>query len=711
MQTGEEALRLMELARQSGTLPVRRPPEPPRHPVTIRGRTVAIGAAAAVVVVLSIYAAIERPWAPMLPTPPAGAEQRYERGVGLLHEAAYAGAALLFEQAVELHDEYPLAHARLAEALVQLDEQDRAQTVALYANQLVPDRSRLEPTDALYLDAITDTVRRDFPAAIENYAALVELLPDRPEVRFELGRAYEIDDQPEKALAEFDAAIAVDELYAPARVWRAVLLGRDARLGEALESFDAADRLSQSNPEGLIESIYRRGALFNALRRHAEAAGQLERALRLAVDFDLRDQQIRALGQLSVVMRNTGDFDAAERHTERAIDLAADRPRLRANALIDLGYFFQLKQPREFDRAEASFRQGLDLADAVDARRTKARAQGALAAILRGRDNSEVLQLAQEAADFYRRGGYRRPAVQAMTLVGFVQNLRGQLQPAEDTFREQHAIAVRHGDDALIASAGISLADALSRRGEFPAALSEVVNSRRLYEELGVTRSLAFAMRDQAGLLAQLGLPGRAETILATLVEDARFAADYPRMRGTVDVVQARLALTRQRFDEVLRLTDRVLGDGPSVRVAVDALALRCLAQARVRRHGEAKDTCADGRRRATEGEEPDPVRVSSILLADAEARLLAGEPADELAAAEQALEAASGLDRTEQRWRAAALAAQASAELDRDGDVDRYREQSLAGLDDLRERWVGEGVDTYLERDDIIALARAVSP
>ena len=70
-----------------------------------------------------------------------------------------------------------LAHARLAEAYAELDKIDRANEEILAANTLTS-RSQLSPLDALYLDAVTDTVRRNFADAIGTYAEVVQRVPD-----------------------------------------------------------------------------------------------------------------------------------------------------------------------------------------------------------------------------------------------------------------------------------------------------------------------------------------------------------------------------------------------------------------------------------------------------------------------------------------------------------------------------------------------------
>ena len=73
---------------------------------------------------------------------------------------AWANAKSL-GQAIAIDDKFALAHARLAEALAELDYGDKAKDELLRVASLVPDRSLLPLTDGLYLEAINSVVARE----------------------------------------------------------------------------------------------------------------------------------------------------------------------------------------------------------------------------------------------------------------------------------------------------------------------------------------------------------------------------------------------------------------------------------------------------------------------------------------------------------------------------------------------------------------------
>lgn len=82
--------------------------------------------------------------------------------------------------------------------------------------RLISDRSLLPRIDALYLEAINATVSRDFPAAIKAYGEIVRQTPNEAQVYVDFGRAYEKNDELDKAIENYVKATSLDSQYATA---------------------------------------------------------------------------------------------------------------------------------------------------------------------------------------------------------------------------------------------------------------------------------------------------------------------------------------------------------------------------------------------------------------------------------------------------------------------------------------------------------------
>ena len=118
----------------------------------------------------------------------------YERGTDNLRNGAYFQASKALAQAIQIDSRYALARARLAQAWIELDYYDRAKDELLAATTIAGDRSSVSPRDALYLDAISAIVRRDFKEALNAYTQIAQLTPDDSQVYVDLGYAYENDE-------------------------------------------------------------------------------------------------------------------------------------------------------------------------------------------------------------------------------------------------------------------------------------------------------------------------------------------------------------------------------------------------------------------------------------------------------------------------------------------------------------------------------------
>src|SRR5436305_12958591 len=108
---------------------------------------------------------------------------------------------------------------------MELDYTDKAKDELLHVSELTPDRSLFTQVDALYLEAVTDSVRRDFAHAIEAYSEIARLKPDQSQVYVDLGRAFEKNYQSNKAVESYIKATDRDMQNATAFLRLGILYG------------------------------------------------------------------------------------------------------------------------------------------------------------------------------------------------------------------------------------------------------------------------------------------------------------------------------------------------------------------------------------------------------------------------------------------------------------------------------------------------------
>src|SRR5262249_21389965 len=161
-------------------------------------------------------------------------------GTNALREGAYYKASKALARAIQMDDQFALAHARLAEAWTELDYTDRAKDEIIRAHALAPDHSSLSPPEALYLRAITHTVLREFAPAIESYHELARQAAETEKARvyLDLGGAFEKDDQLNKAKERYIYAIRLAPQEAAPFLRLGILLAQQEETAGALEAFE-----------------------------------------------------------------------------------------------------------------------------------------------------------------------------------------------------------------------------------------------------------------------------------------------------------------------------------------------------------------------------------------------------------------------------------------------------------------------------------------
>jgi tetratricopeptide (TPR) repeat protein len=169
-----------------------------------------------------------------------------------------------------------MAHARLAEAWLELDYWDKSKDELLLANTLVQNKSALPLTDSLYLEAVAASLRRDQDTAVDLYGKIVAQVDDsaqKARAYLELGHAQIKNEDIAKAMESYSEAARLDPNCAAA-YWRlGNLYGRQQDLQKAGANLDKAEEIYRAtdNFEGLAEVYYQRGTLASSVDRVGEA--------------------------------------------------------------------------------------------------------------------------------------------------------------------------------------------------------------------------------------------------------------------------------------------------------------------------------------------------------------------------------------------------------------------------------------------------------
>ncbi len=667
-------------------------------------------AAALAVGLVTALALVSLAFLPLERRPSEEAGRWYSEGLNALRDGTYHRASKAFERTVALDAKFALGHARLAEAWSELEYSDKAKEEMLRAQMESGRRSWFDTPGSLYTEAISRTLTRDFKGAIERYLKIAAGAPDggKAQAHVDLGRAYEKNDEIQKALESYEVAAKRNPQYATAFLRRGILYGRLQKTEDAEKNFREADSLyaALSNLEGQTEVLFQRGFLASKARKLDEARENLDRALGLAQTTGSEYQQTAALLQLSVVAQLEGNTALAETRAAEGIELArkAGIASLESRGLIDSGNAFLVR--RDYSGAESRFRQALDVARRSAMRRQEARASFSLGSVhIQQRKPDEGLVEVEAARAFFERGGYRQETGLCLSLIARVNQQKGEFDAALKDFQALLRLAeeAKDGPTKYLAQSG--RAGVLLNRESYPDAVKAWEMALETARALRNSGAVFSGLANYANVLWRIGRNADARRALSEAEALAKMPGAQSSQLWSVTRGLADMAVSEGRYPDALRLCQealRLAGDQPvSVSPSKAALGL-VLAHTGARREARVFVQGA-----AAIAPSSDPGFVAGVRLTMAEAQFLSGDLDDAAKSAGALFETFKRLHQVESAFRAASIAAIAA---ERKGDARRaedFKLRASAILTEIEGTWPRKDFQGYLARPDIQNLTK----
>ena len=635
----------------------------------------------------------------------------YNRGTSAIREGAYFQASKALERALEIDNSFALARVRQAEAFAEVELPDKAREELVQAMALLPDRSSVSNAESLYVDAVAATLNRNFKTAIDKYLQIVDAVPEveKAAAYVDLGRAYEKDENLDKAIESYVRATQLDPQSAAGSLRSAILYGRRRDYSRANDAFSKAQDTYQamSSQEGLAEVHYQRGSLLAQTRRLPEAKVQLERSLELSRSASNEYQSIRTALQLSGVYYAEGDSNRAKTIAADAVT-AAEKVNIRTlatNGLIDLGYTLMARG--EFADARSYFQRALDFARQDKSIRLDARARLALGSLgtQEGTFDEAIAHL-ESALKFYQPAGYGRETSNALILLGRAYRDKGEYAVAMKAFSEQLELAKRSGDPARLAATHSSIGVLLGDNQEiYPEAIPYFDESYRINKSIGARVGMGW---DQANRAAALWPLGRYEEARAALDEAHSIAAEpeagFKSQLAYVELIGAQMAFSQgKRAEATTRATAALTLAEPDYKDAAlqarQTLALTQAVSGAPKKAAALVEEAVGAARKLKL-----PRLLSTALLASAEVRIAGGDGQGALADAQAAQKMFASAAQLESEWRAWLVSARSVLlEGDRSTAYD-YATRAESGRAALQARWGEDNYRGYMRRPDIQA-------
>jgi eukaryotic-like serine/threonine-protein kinase len=660
-----------------------------RIPVITRRRVMAGVGAVAVLILAAVGWGM---WTRARNRPSPEAAAYYQKGLDDIHAGAYFAATKALEQAATLAPRFSLAHARLAEAWLELDVPERARTEMLLARR--QDNSGLPESDRLQIEAVDRTIFREFDVALANYERIKGLAKSNAsDLDLDLGRAYEKASQQAKAVECYKRAAEGPSHSPAAWLHLGIIYGRASKLTDSVAAMQRAEEVYQqsSNLEGLTEVAFQRGVAANRRREFDEGVKDLNRALETAKLADNTQQGIRIRLQLANNYYMSGKPELAEEYAKEALDTAQanQMESLTISGLVNLGNAQNAR--RDGAGAEKYYQEALTRARRHNVPRMIAVSLLSLAGLhAQQRRTDDVTREASEALAYFESHGFALESASCYTAIGRCQRDRGDFEAAQKSFQRSVEMAEKTKDAVVIAQAEESLGSLLVFQEQYPKALEHYRKSLELNRD---PQLKGYAGLQCGSTLSQLG---RYDEARAALDAADGLAAKYPELRVRLLRARAELEQTAGNFAQAAAIARRALTGNPppSPGTAIElnrVIGLALLATGD-KRGGLRK--CEEALTAAVKNE--DVTALLGTRLAVAEARIANGDRAGAAAILQSIEPTLAG--HPESQLRGLAL----MAELDT-----RRFEAARAALDELRSQWGDAAFATYQTRNDVRRLIR----
>lgn len=638
--------------------------------------------------------------------PNAEVLNRYNNGLALIRQGNYAEATRLLEESLKADGYFVMAHARLAEALYNLDFQGNAQRELLIA---LTGRNRLTPRDQMYLDAIHATVAGDSYGAIKDYTRIRDQLPnsDKSSGYVDLGMAYERAGDVSQALEMYSQAASLNSKNPAAYMHTGILQSRLHHLDEGNRAFDSAQAIftteldsygNAGNPEGLAELDYERGYALNVSGRPKDAKLFLERSLEEARKIPSVQLEIRTLCQLSSAEATLTLNSQAVDHAEQAIRLARDNQleSWAANALVRLANARLLDG--HLKESEEQLQEAMQNLRQSPQPRVEASANSTLASLMNLEHSPEkVIGPARAAYEFYEKNGFLEGAYKAKLLLIRAERDRGQYQQALTDSKELVNLAGKSGNGGLQIQAEETEGTIYFKMEQYPSALVHFLRAKEFVDS--DTSSTGKILRpyeaaDCGYALWRLGLYPESEAMFELASGTAALAADITenRIESKLSQRQYRAALAEAR-KEIAALPQ----DMTETKFALEQDAL--IAEASL---GRKKQVLAElSVLAALDDHKGNPEGSARDKLVSAEIFLSVGmnQQAYESATAAEAYFASTG--QYDSDLRGAYLAAIASKALKQETEYNLLLKKVIDIQGKLKEDWGPDSLHLYLSRPD----------
>lgn len=460
----------------------------------------------------------------------------FARGEQLERLGKNLDATEAFKSAVGHDPDFALAYSKLSETLAEAHQDDQAQSASLKAVEL----SATLPKQEKYLIAATHAdILKQYPKAIESYAALARASPGNTDVLLHLASLYGKSGTVDLELATLEKVRTLDPKNAAVllALGRAELDSNNAPKG--LEDLNSALNLAiqAGNDEQKADVLQAIGVGYEGLQRPDDALQKYQESLDIKRRVGMKSGIAASLDAIANLESSMGNPDPALKNFQESLKIRreiGDKAGI-GDVLNDLAGFYE--DHGQAEQALKLYKESLQIQIDLGTEQTRALLLNNIGNIYLGQGNYQDAQTYYEQA-LQLREKFNVPADIAETRHNIAETATdlGMYDKALDQYHQALDLQRKAGNKQMAAYETSSLGTVFGYQGRYGAALSANEEAMKTFRELGERSLKTVTIGECYGqALAQVGKHAEADQALAdvlTLARELKNPDEVARIQG-----------------------------------------------------------------------------------------------------------------------------------------------------------------------------------
>jgi len=461
--------------------------------------------------------------------------RNYNEGLELTRQGNYLEALKKFQASVQDDPQFALAYSKLAQTHAKLGYSSEAEQNSRKAVDL---SSNLSPQEKYLIIATEAQIVNDEQKAVDAYENLVKIIPDNPQIHFDLGGLYESKGSFDQAHEQYAKVLAQDPKYVDALL----ATGRvEIKRGDPQGSLEYLNRalsltIQLENQQGKATILQAIGIAYKDLNKPDEALRYYNESL--AIKRQIGDQRgvAASLNEIAQIQGLLGKKAAALASYQESLQVRrkiGDKAGV-GNTLIDLGTFYQDRS--QYDRALSLFKESLQIQIEIGNENYEALCHNNIGNIyfLQGQYD--------DAFTYYERAlRLREKSKVSIEIAETVYNLAetsskvGQYEQAVKYYLRALELYRSADDKRGVAEASYGMGNLFENQGRYRAALDAKEEALKTFRQIQDRQWLAEVLSGYGNTLSLLGRWEEAQKTLAEALLLAQELQDKPLIAQTLN--------------------------------------------------------------------------------------------------------------------------------------------------------------------------------